>query len=147
MGEQHLGEQLVTTFALDLLYAQIEPPATTTTPAPPAAGVMGSMMMMGMMGGRSGGMMGMGGGSGMAGMAAGMGGTPTAPAPSRWSEWTRPDRTKQYYYVTPTTTLQAPTTFLRIGHSLFSVMFGIMGGLLARRYRRPSETRIGGKVG
>jgi hypothetical protein len=72
---------------------------------------------------------------------------PAAPTPTRWSQWTLPDRNKQHYSAGTATTFAMPPGFLSIGHSLFSLLFGMMGGLLAARYRRESGARIGEQAG
>lgn len=140
-GESGLGEELATTAFLDIAYAQIEP--STPPPPTPAPGMMmmggyGSMMSgTGMM---SGGMMGMGGGT-----------APTpGPPPTRWSVWTQPDRATVHLPVSgpgPASNWSLPKTFARIGHSLFSLLCGIMGGSLARRYRRGAGTHDGEPIG
>jgi hypothetical protein len=144
LGEQRLGEQLATTMLLDILYAQIEPLPQTVPPAVVGYGGMMGMGGGGMMSGVEGGMAGMMGGM-SAGMMGGMpAGTPPASTPpTRWSQWTAPDRIRQYYPVGTVTTLGSPFGFLRIGHSLFSLIFGIMGGLLAQKYRRGVENPSG----
>jgi len=132
LGNQGFGEPLATTMLLDILYAQIEPPPTTVAPA--------SGMMMGMMGG--GGMSGMGSMMSGSGMMAGGATGPPSPPPTRWSRWNVPDRSNEAAYINNLPLVQGPRSFFRIGHSLFSLLFGIMGGLLAQRYRRGNEVPI-----
>ena len=75
----------------------------------------------------------------------GMGGG-TAPAPdsstTRWVQWTEPDRSTYNFAINATATADSPGAFLRIGHSLFALISGLLGGLLAwywRRDRGPTE--------
>jgi hypothetical protein len=132
--DSQVGHRLATTALLDLLYSRIAPP--TPPPMPPnTAGMM--MSMRGMMAG--GGMP--GGAPGMMGMG---GGTALAPDPSttRWVQWTEPERSTNNFPINATATTDSPGAFLRIGHSLFALISGLLGGLLAWRWRRdgrPSE--------
>jgi hypothetical protein len=131
-GQQHIGEQLATTMLLDLLYDQIKPPPVTIPPPAAAGGMMGGMSGNGMMDMMMGGLMPM-----------------PAPAlpPTRWKTWTTPDRFAQTRQIAMWRYMDCPTSFLRIGHSLFSLLFGMMGGLLAGRYRRECGARTGEQAG
>lgn len=142
------GNELVTTAALDILYAQIAPPAPSGGMGGMGggSGMMGGFMGGGFPGGMSGNSTGMGMGMSMGSMMPGMGG----PAPTtRWREWARPNRTTVQSVGPgfPQVSWVVPRTFLHIGHSIFSLIFGIMGGFLARWYRRDGGAHHGEPIG
>lgn len=135
--DNQVGQRLATTALLDLLYGQIAPPAP-----PPVAPIVGSGAMMMMMGG-----MASGGGAMPAGMPGMMGAgmsanaPPAPPLPTRWESWTRADRIPYMAQISTSTVTDSPGAFLRIGHSLFALISGLLGGLLAWYWRRDREPR------
>lgn len=142
--ESTVGNQLVTTAALELFYAAIEPPS------PPASmGGMGGGMMSGY-----GGMGGMPGMPGMGGAGMGMGGPGgmmpggggwVGPAVTtanesklriQWRIWSQPRHEADHLLIIwNVASLQSSLTYQRIGHSLFALLFGLLGGLTARWFR------------
>lgn len=116
-GTTGLSENLVTTAVLDFLSAQVEPTGAVTV----SGTLNGAIGMMG------------GGPSGM----------PTPPPPTRWAVWTEPERAVQHLTFGPTATWSAPVTFLRIGHSLFGILSGIMGGWLTWWFRSGGRAEDG----
>lgn len=59
---------------------------------------------------------------------------PPPPPPSRWSLWSQPDQAGFFLNQGATTT--RTHLIFYIGHSLFAILFGIMGGALARNLAR-----------
>jgi hypothetical protein len=53
---------------------------------------------------------------------------PPVPPPTPWEIWTRPDRMTQFNQ-------SSPRMFQRIGHSLFCLIFALIGGALTRRFQ------------
>jgi membrane protease YdiL (CAAX protease family) len=53
---------------------------------------------------------------------------PPVPPPTPWEIWTRPDRMTQFNQ-------SSPRMFQRVGHSLFCLIFAMIGGTLTRRFR------------
>jgi hypothetical protein len=120
---------LLTTAILDILYARIVP-----SPPPMPAPAMG---MMGMMNGSMGSGMMLGAGS-PGGMGGGM-----MPTPSPWESWTWPDASSGVGNQIGIVSLVSPDPFRRIGHSQFSLLFALFGGMLARRLHATREEPTG----
>jgi hypothetical protein len=67
------------------------------------------------------------------------GGVPAVPPPTPWEIWTKPDRTTRFKQ-------SSPLIYRQIGHSMFCLIFALIGGVLTRRFqqaRRIEETSQG----
>jgi hypothetical protein len=118
---ESLCPRLVTEVIFDVLYPHVAP-----QPPPPAPGmVRGPARTMIQIPGQPGGAVGL------------VGMVPQAPAPeSRWSAWSEPDRTNGVGYPIGTVSLVSSEASRQIGHSMATLLVGVLGGVYARgRYR------------
>jgi hypothetical protein len=134
--ESQIGSRLVTTSVMEILYARYAPPtiapgwgpgtAATTVPAnvwgpgtAPTTTVSTS-------------------GSGVAASGTGSFTSSTiivqtaSPAPTVWESWSTPVRLTRQWAAPWTGPLEAPDTFRYIGHSVVSLLFAALGGVIAR---------------
>jgi hypothetical protein len=124
----HVGPGLVTTTILNVLYPYTVPEADASTvlapvspPNPRGNIVIRSVRPRGARTVLTGGF----------GVLTG----PPTPPPTPWQVWTKPDRMTQFNQ-------SSPKMFQRIGHSLFCLIFALIGGVLTRAFRasRDRET-------
>ena len=120
----HVGPNLVTESILDIIYPHTIPrsvagAALIRPPAPQAAPVSRLAMMTNWPGMISEKVI----------LTEGLrGGGPPFVPPTPWEIWTTPDRATQSIQ-------KSPRMFRRIGHSMFCLLFALIGGYAARRFR------------
>jgi hypothetical protein len=122
----HFGSNLITTAILDIIYPYTIPRiggGAALIPAPSDLPEAPSRLAR-----RSGG----GGMIILAGAFAGAAGPPIPP-PTPWEIWTKPDRATRFNQA-------SPRMYRRIGHSMACLIFALIGGILARRFREKRES-------
>jgi hypothetical protein len=117
---QEVCPRLATEVIFDLLYPYMAPTVPPPPPVPPPSMTMGQMMNQ-MMGQARGGIA-------LRGMAMS---APPVPA-SSWSAWNEPDRSNGVGYQIGTVSLVSSEAFRQIGHSLATLLAGVLGGVYAR---------------
>jgi hypothetical protein len=125
-----VGRRLITEAALDLLYSANSPDETELPSSSPDNGsvVVGAADVI---------------------VPTQMTYSPTTPAfpllpSSPWVAWTEPDRALTTKVAGRTGFFGCPEAFHLIGHSMFTLLFGVMGGIFARRRYRASTSDASG---
>ncbi len=120
----NVGDDLVTPGILDILYPltlpKADPQPPTAGPAPGMPGVP-SRVRTSQSGGGMTVLVGAFGGGGA-----------VAPSQTAWEEWTEPVRNMLFGK-------PVSGSFRRIGHSIFCLLFALLGGILTRRFQQERE--------